>query len=186
MTHGGDESIMKTRRMFSAMLALFPWLPALAGSKPPKPPLILPFAVHKAGTVVTTDLRVVEHRVYKFSLRLGFKEHDREDRKRVQKLAGDYGRDSQGKLRNPGISIHVRLKISTIGSSSERVIYDEEIQEEEMYAYGADAYLKKIDHIELRPGLYRIAIESLQDIPELAETPVSLGIGWAPKTAPID
>lgn len=187
MVQGRNEPIMKSRRLFSAMLALFPWLPALAGSKLPKPPLILPFAAHKAGSVVTTEVRIVEHRVYYFDLRLGFKENDSEDRKRVQKLAGGFGRDK--KSREPldyGISIPVRLKITTVDSSNDLIIYDKEIQKEEMSGFGANSFSKKIDRLELRPGHYRISLENLKDIPELNETPVFLGVGFNPKDRPID
>ncbi|OGI38522.1 MAG: hypothetical protein A2140_07360 [Candidatus Muproteobacteria bacterium RBG_16_62_13] len=186
MIRDENEPIVKTRRLLSMLLAMFPWFSAWAGSKPPKPPLILPFAVHKAGTVVTTELRITEHRVYWFDLRLGFKEHDHEDRNRVKKLAGSGGRDKFGKPLDYGLSIPVRLNISAIDSSGERIIYNKEVRKEEMAGYGANLYSKRIDRVELRPGLYRVTIKSLQDIPELAETPVSLGIGYRPLTTPID
>lgn len=181
MTQGREKPLMKTRRLFFVVLALLPWLPALAGSKPPRPPLILPFAVHKAGTVVTTKMRVVEHRVYTFSLGLGLKKYDREDRKRVQKLAGSGGRDKYGKPLDYGLPIPVRLTISSIDSSNERVIYNKEVREEEMYGFTAEEFSKQIDRIELRPGLYRITIESLQDIPALANTHVTFAVGFRRK-----
>lgn len=177
---------MKTKRLFVAMLAFFPWFSACTNdTRPPKPPLILPFAVQKAGNKVETELRVVEHRGYRFSLRLGFKKGDEEDRRRVRKLAGDFGRDRNGKLIEPGISIPLGLKISVIDSSGERSLLEREILEEEMYAYGSDHYSKQIIEVVLRPGHYRIAIESLKDTPELLGTPVALGIDFNPKTNPI-
>lgn len=189
MNNGEREPIMKTRRIFCAIAALLPWSSASPaswfGSGPPKPPLIVPFAVHKAGTIFTTELEIVDHRSYRFSLRLGFKEHDKADRDRVEKLAGKYGRDKNGNLLHPGIAIPLKVNISVIDSSGERTIYDQKIVEEEMYGYGADHYSKTIGAVALRPGHYRFTIESMQDIPELTETPVSLGIGWAPKTSPI-
>lgn len=186
MTRSGNEPIVKTRRMISVLLALFPWTSVWAGSKPPKPPLIVLFAIHKAGTVATTELRIVEHRIYYFDLRLGFKENDPEDKRRVRKLAGGFGRDKNGKLLDPGISIPLKLTINIVDSSGERLLLEKEIREEEMYAYGTDAYLKKISRIALKPGYYRISVESLEDIPELSKTSVSLGIGFNPKDRPID
>lgn len=74
MSNNESQLITKAKRLFIAMLALFPWLPACAtDTRPPKPPFFVPFEAQKAGSTFTTELRVVEHRQYIFSLALGAK-----------------------------------------------------------------------------------------------------------------
>lgn len=177
---------MKTRRMFCALAALLLWVsPSLASwfgqSDPLKPPIIAPFEVQKVGAVFTTELHVVDHGIYTFILRLCFKENDAEDRKRVRKLAGDYGKDKNGKLIEPGVSIPLRLTISSIDEKGENPLLEREYVEAEMYSYGDDSFDKRIDLIELIPGRYRIRVESLSNVPELAGTPVYFGIGFRRK-----
>lgn len=198
MNKNEHQLITKTKRLFIAMLAFFPWLPACASdARPPKPPLFVPFEAQKAGSVFTTELRVVEHRSYIFSLALGVKkgatrEETMENARRLDELAGKFGRDKSGKqpwggkLLRPGISIPLKLKITAIDSAGERIVYDKEIHEEERISVGQRGFAKLIDSIELNRGLYRINIQSLKDIPELAESPITFGIyGW-PNSNPID
>ncbi len=171
----------------SALIALFFVLCALVacdGTKQvPKPPLVLPFAVQQAGNKVETELQVHEYRPYIFDLRLGFVEKDSEDRERVKKLAGDYGRSKEGKLLKPGVAVPLRLRISVIDSFPEKTLLEREILEEEMWAYGADNFKKRIAIVPLKPGHYRISVESLKDMPELIGTTVALGIGYDPKAS---
>jgi hypothetical protein len=177
-----------TLTCFVAILAFFPWLPACADdARTPKPPFFVPFEAQKAGNTFTTELRVVEHRNYIFSLALGTKEGgSMEDTIRIHKLAGEFGRDKNGKLVWPGISIPLKLKVSIVESSGERIIYDKEIHETEMIGTSERGFAKLIDYIELKPGLYRIDIQSLKDIPELTESPITFGIYGRPNSTPID
>lgn len=180
--------------IFIAMLASFPWISVCASDmRPPKPPLFVPFEAQKAGSIFTTELRVVEHRGYKFALLLKTKKGaSMEDARRLMELAGKFGRDKSGKqpwggkLLWPGISIPLKLKVSIIDASGERAIYDKEIHEEEVVGGGSMGIEKLIDTIELKSGHYRISIQSLKDIPELAENPINFGIYKWPNTNPID
>lgn len=188
MSKNNNQLITKTKRLFIAMLAFFPWLPACAGdTRPPKPPFFVPFEAQKAGSVFTTELLVAEHRSYIFSLELGVKkEGDMEDARRLGKLAGGDSRDKEGKPLDLGISIPLKLTISVIDTSGERIIYDKEIYEEEKIGASRRGFKKLIGSIELKPGRHRINIQSLKDIPELVENPITFGIyGW-PNTNPID
>jgi hypothetical protein len=184
----------KARQIFIAMLAFLPWFSACADDeRPPKPPFFVPFEAQKAGSVFTTELRVVEHRSYIFSLALGAKKGaSMDDVERIRKLAGESGRDKSGKqpwggkLLWPGIPIPVKLKVSVIESSGQRIIYDKEIHEMEKIGVSSRGFIKLIDSIELKHGLYRIDIQSLKDIPELDGSPITFGIyGW-PNSNPID
>jgi hypothetical protein len=149
----------------------------------PAPPLILPFFVQQAGNKVEAELQVQEHRPYIIYLRLGFNKKDPKDRERVRKVAGDYGRDADGKLLKPGVSIPLRLKIGIIDASGNKTLLERDILEEEMWAYGADNFKKKIVTVSLKPGHYRISVETLEDTPELIGTAVELGIGYDHKTS---
>ena len=175
---------MKTAiRLFMVMLAFLPWLTACANDTHiPKPPLSLPFEVQKAGNKVETKLRVVEHREYIFSLRFGFKENDEEDRSRVKKLVGD---DGQFKNGDPGIPTPLRFKISVIDATGERPMLEQVIPELRLRSWGGDSFKKHIAYVILKPGHYRISIESLKDVPELVGTPIAFSIGRDPKTGPI-
>lgn len=109
-----------------------------------------------------------------------------EDASRLTKLAGQFGRDKSGKLVRPGISIPLKLQVSVIDAAGERIVYDKKVHEEEMLSNGGMGIEKLIDSIELKPGRYRISVQSLKDIPELAENPISFGICNWPNSNPID
>jgi hypothetical protein len=177
-----------TKRLFIAMLAFFPWLTASADdARPPKPPFFVPFEAQKSGSVFTTELRVVEHRSYIFALLLGSKIGATvEDARRLMELAESDARNKDGKAVSNGIPIPLKLKVSLIEPSGERIIYDKDVHEMEKIGATTLGFEKLIDSIELRPGHYRIDIQSLKDIPELAESPITFGIyGW-PNSNPID
>lgn len=171
---------MRPRWLPVFMLAFLPWLTACANA-----PSSWPFEVQKAGNKVEIEYRAVEHRGYLFDLRLMYKEGDREDRERVRKLAGRYEKDNSGKLIEPGVPILLRFKISVIDASGERLILDQEISELRKTSHGADSFNKRIIEVPLKPGRYRISVESLKDVPELFETPVIFSIGFYAKSDPI-
>lgn len=168
--------LLKAKLLLLGVLILLPWFSACAqNTLPPKPPLILPFAVQKAGNKVETDLRIVEENEYIFSLRFGFKKGDRADRTRVKKLVGD---DYQDKYGDPGVPTPLRLKISVIEPAGERVAVEKEVSDLRLRSWGGDSFDKHIDYIQLKPGLYRVSVENLQDAPELLGVQTSLGIGY--------
>jgi len=165
---------------------------AQGAEQSPKPPFFVLFEAQKAGSVLTTELRVVEHRRYMFTLELGVNkgtttEETMENGRRLMDLAGGNARDINGKPLSYGISIPLRLKVSVIKSSGERIIYGKEIYKEEMIGGGSGrGFTKLIDYIELKPGLYKIDIQSMKDIPELAENPITFGIYGRTNSNPID
>lgn len=168
------------------LLAVMPFLSACKASEDmPKPPLSLPFEIQRAGNKIETKLRVVEHRHYLFNLRLMYKESDQEDRARVRKLAGAYQMDKNGKLIEPGVPIQLRFKINAIETAEERPMLEKDIlQPEEIrtISHGADSFNKRFATVILKPGHYKISVESLRDMPELAGTSVLFEIGRDPKS----
>jgi hypothetical protein len=101
-------------------------------------------------------------------------------------LAGGNSKDKNGKPLSYGIAIPLKLKVTAIDSSGERIIYDKEVYEEEMISAGQRGFAKLIDSIELKRGLYKIDVRSLKDIPELVESPITFGIYAWPNSNPID
>src|ERR1035437_7872565 len=143
----------------------------------PRPPIELPFAVHQAGATVSTELRIVERHKYPFFLVFMFNEKDRADQERVRKLVGYHQKDRHGKFIEPGIPIPSKITINIIDSSGERLFLKKEV-----LTMGMDSgpsindFDRKVDLIELAPGLYRVTVQGLKDIPELKDTKVILGI----------
>jgi len=111
---------MKTKHFLLVAIALVHWNFVWAASRPPTPPIILPFAAERAGSRITTELQVVEPLTYTFSLRLGFKKNDPGDRKRIKKIAGGFGKDRNGNLVEPGIGIPLKLTIRVVDSTGDK------------------------------------------------------------------
>ncbi|MBU0484385.1 MAG: hypothetical protein KKB30_07725 [Proteobacteria bacterium] len=145
------------------------------------PPVVLPFAVQKAGNKVETELRIVDHREYIFSLCFNYKEGDQLDRERVKKLVGDNYADKNG---DPGIQTPLKLKITALQSTGENVIIEKDISDIRLRSWGGDSFSKHIDYIIMKPGHYRVSVESLKDSPELIGTEIFLTIGIYPKSTP--
>lgn len=165
------------------LLAFISCLTACANSaKQARPPISLPFQVGKAGSLVEAKVGIVEHREYIFSLRFGYKKNDPSDRARVKKLVGD---DGQVKGGDPGIPTPLRLKISVIDSRGERSITEQDIPELRLRSWGSDHFNKHIAYVILKPGHYRVSVESLKDAPELLGTPTAFAIGFYAKATPI-
>jgi hypothetical protein len=141
----------------------------------PKPPIELPFAVHQAGATVSTELWIVDKYKYPFVLRFEYKEKDKADQERVRKLVGSGGKNKwTGKIIDPGIPIPLKLTISIIESSGERTLLEKDVLALGEDAHGINYFERDIDRnqIKIPPGLYRVTVQSLKDIPELANTKV--------------
>ena len=171
---------MISRWLAVAMIAVLPWLAACANT-----PSSVPFAVQKAGNKIEIEYRAVEHRFYLLDLRLMYKEGDQEDRERVSKLAGRYEKDPNGKLIQPGVPILLKLRIDAIDDSGVRPMLEREISDLRTTSYGSDSFDKRIATVPLKPGRYRISVESLRDVPELFGTPAIFRIGTDPKVSSI-
>jgi hypothetical protein len=169
---------MGMRRVVTTFLVVLLFLTgsACAGHLP-RQPLVLPFAAAHKGTVLTTDFQATEDNMYWFSLQLIFKQNNVEDRERIRKLAGSGGYDPKARKRlDNGLPIPLRLTITRLDPSGVSPIHDKEIIEEELEGYSATYYSKIIDTVRLSPGNYRVRVEALRDIPELAETPINFTI----------
>jgi hypothetical protein len=146
-----------------------------AAADPLTPPIQLPFAVHQKGATVSTILQMLEERDYPFSLRFYYNEKDKADRGRVRKVVGGGGRDRYGKIVEPGIQIPLKITINILDSSGERPFLEKEVLTAGIISWNG-SFRRKIDNVKLAPGLYRVTVQSLKDVPELVNTKVTLGI----------
>lgn len=169
----------KLAPLFMISMAVLSWLSACAdGTSPPNPPLSFPFSVEKAGNKVESVFRINKERYYSFSILLLSKKGDKADRERVRKLAGDPQVDMNGKPTNPGTQIPLRLKLNLVTSAGEKTILEKEISEQKLWAQSEDGFSRLIDAAILKPGDYRVSVESLKDVPQLEGTPVSFEIAY--------
>ena len=173
------RSLLAAGWLAIALMMILPWISACTDkTQPPTPPLTLPFEAQKAGSKVETELLVVDHREYSLSLRFGFKENNEEDRARVKKLVGD---DEQSKNGDPGIPTPLRIKIREIDASGEKPLLEQDIPVLRLRSWGGSGFDKHIAYVMLKPGHYRVSVESLKDAPELVGTPLSFSIGFYAK-----
>lgn len=176
------KTAIKAGWLLVIILTLLPLLAACSNeAQPPKPPLKLPFAVQKAGTKIETELLVAEYREYIFSLQFLFKGDD-EDRKRVKKLVGEARHVKNG---DPGVPTPLRFTINVIDTTGEHPIRDQVIPELRLISWSGNSFDKLIDYVVLKPGRYRIRVESLKDAPELDGTTITFSIGSYAKATPI-
>jgi hypothetical protein len=147
-------------------------------SDKPTPPFQLPFAIHQAGAIVSTKLWAKEKHEYPLFLVFMFNENDRADTERVRKLVGSGGYNKfTGKLVDPGIQIPLKITVNLIDSSGERLYLEKEVLTMgKSSGPSINFFDRKVGYIELLPGLYRVTVQSLKDIPELMDTKVILGI----------
>ena len=155
-----------------AVLALFGLASCSDEPKLPKPPFETPVNLSHKGVVADFDIRVPKHRIYLFRMRFEYPEEDRAKRERVRRLVGDYGRDKNNNLIEPGILTPIKLTIF----KGESFIYQRIIKDPETYAHGSGYFAKLIGHCDLTRGKYRFVLESLAQPQEYASIPTKFVI----------
>lgn len=174
---------MRWQKMKIAMIAtacfMFLILNGCAGMNTPKVPVgyvELPFAAHQAGAVVETDIEIEEDRPYTFALLIWFKNMRDED------LIYKFANTAFG-----GVDINVSVEVTGLDKNTQSFSYRKNHFAGERTAsgfpkqnpYGAEGYRNRlITYIRLKPGLYRVRVKSLDNVPELAEMPVSFRINY--------
>jgi len=137
----------------------------------------VPFEAGTKGSVVEVQFRVPKAYAYSFFLDLQYKEGDRQDRDRVQQLAGTGGYDSNQRPINTGLAIPVRLIVERIGNDGSKPILDSVFTDHELNGYGSGRYSKRIIRVRLEAGRYRARIEALENIRQLEGVPVHFAVG---------
>ena len=167
--------------MFSTLFMLFALCMLTScnfGNKPklPKPPFKVPVDLSLKGVVADFDIRVPKHRIYRFRILFEYPEEDQAQRAHVRKLVGDYGRDKDNNLIEPGILTPVKLTIFKKQNQHESITYQRIIKDPEMYAYGSGYFAKRVSHCDLKRGEYRFVLESLAQRQEYASIPTKFHI----------
>ena len=182
MLHPGNR-IAVCPLLFVA-LALFALPSCNSGDKPklPKPPFEIPINLLREGVIADFNIRVTKHDVYSFDMLFGYPREDQAERERVRKLVGEYGRDKDNNLIEPGILTPVRLTIFKKQAKGESIIYQITIEDPETYAFSSSNFFKNIGHCNLPRGKYRFVLESLAQPQEYASIPTLFHIGTDPKS----
>lgn len=156
--------------MFSALCALFAlcMLTACNDWRLPKPPFGTPVDLSSGGVVADFNIRVTKHRLYYFELRFSYPEGDRAERERIRKLVGEYRRDKNNNLIEPGILTPVKLIIFEKQAQSEQIVYQKTIRDPGTVSYSINDFTKKIGYCDLPRGHYRFVLESLAQPREYA------------------
>ncbi len=153
----------------------------------------VPFAVQHAGATMVQDVKLVHDRNYELYLKYYIK--DAEDGKRLRRLVGSGAsrRDESGKRIpiNDGVPVYLELKIMGLDEAVKGFYFAEKLFVGELVGGSIEwvngkpnkdtdkaYYYRIIKSIRLKPGLYRITLKSLWDIPELEGTSLAFQLGW--------
>ena len=172
---------MKLEKLIVAFILLFPCMTACAAStstSPPTPVVKWPLDVSKKNSTVNQEFRIRDYRSYYFALRFDYS--GLADLDRVLALV-DHDISS---MRRTGINIPIHLKISKLDSGSlpPELIYEDTILTKGKYAAAAEwkkgdgEFLREIIAIDLKPGIYRVEANTIEDRPEFTGTPSYLQI----------
>lgn len=145
----------------------------------------VPFDISRSDRSITADVKITEHRPYDFYLNVYYK--DSADLRRVMELTGDGSRYPDGRYGRPGIVVPLHVKVT---SSSEAAIYDDigNAQGIDIHGFGRDKdgyFSRLVGGVELRPGVYRIEVNTVRNIPEFSGTHCTFPIRWHPNTEPL-
>ena len=159
--------------LFSALFMPFAlcMLTACNDWRLPKPPFGTPVDLSRGGVVADFNIRVTRHRLYYFEIRFSYPEGDRAARERVRKLVGEYGRDKNNNLIEPGILTPVKLMIFEKQAQNEQIVYQKTIEDPATVSYSVNDFTKEIGYCDLPNGQYRFVLESLAQPREYASIP---------------
>lgn len=183
------------RRIMASLLVLLPGIPqsALADALTIPPVRSFPFDVSRGDSTLDVEIQIREYRNYYFALQFDYA--GRDDEYRVEKLVGGGSTYTDGKYEKPGIVAPIRLEIVRIdGDSSEgsKVIYKDTVESQGHYVHGFTEikfnghYRRMLISIALKPGLYRVHVNTIRDSPEFVGTPTHLKIEWHPNARRLD
>jgi len=149
------------------------------------PHLTLPFSLAKSGYVLTTDFEAGGNfkKSYLYTFHLSFLVNN-DNFGQLSKLLGfgatpnsdGASRDDDGSIR-AGIAIPLKLNIARLDGKNEIAVFSKEYNKLAAGGAGDSKLFTSIDHIRLDPGTYRVRLEALTAVPELANVPVNFEIG---------
>jgi kynurenine formamidase len=89
-------------------------------------------------------------------------------------LLGSSRHTNDGKYVEPGIPINLKITISIIDPSGERILSEQEVSAVGIQGLSVNHFDREIEQHKFRmsPGLYRVTVENLKGIPEFADIKV--------------
>lgn len=146
-----------------------------------KPPVVVPFALGKAGTEASVKVRVTEKLGYVALLSYEYAEHDPVDRAKMWKLAhGDHQQLPDGRWFGPGPPpLLIKLTFRRLDGGGTEPILEKTIENPQLQSWGATSLSAPLAGLVLEPGVYLVSAQSLRDAPsfEGARTNFSLTFG---------
>ena len=155
----------------------------LQTTSPPTPVVKWSFDVSKRDSTVNQEFRIVEYRSYYLALRFdclikGRHDNIVDDGDRLLVLLDH---DTSGRLTGINIPIHLKISKLDTASSPPQLIYEGTILTKRKYASAYEYYLREIIAINLKPGIYGVEANTIEDRPEFSGTPSYLQIEWHSK-----
>lgn len=133
----------------------------------PTPPLIIPFALHQAGTVLETDVEIEEgHRTV---LDFRFYVNDQPGNR-------DWLLTFLGAFRESGTPIPLKMQITKHEISKDVVILEKIYTTVGTSSLGQTSFDRQIDKLDLKAGIYRVRLETMEAFPQLSNTAVDFGL----------
>ena len=181
-----------TNHTLKAFLSGIAWLLLLDtcsafGEAPREPPAtIAHFDVSRPNANIHSEIKISEHRSYQFHLYVLY--NGGEEQAKIQELVGGWGRKKgDSKFGSHGVVIPIHFFIS---DSSGKVIEDATHYTQGSNIHGFSGakegyYARYISSADLKPGLYKIEINTVQATPEFNNVSCAIHIGWRPNTRPI-
>lgn len=166
-----------TRRWLVGAALCLPFVAvAGAGRALPTEPLSFPFRIAEKGTSLSFDFSATKKRRFTFYLKMDVRAGVPGDLARLAKLAGETSYSPAGAVTATAIPTPVRLRIARIENGASTEVFSDEIRQASLMASSRTSISLLIGRVELPPADYRVTVESLQDVPELDETPTSFGV----------
>lgn len=165
------------RRILTSLLVLLPGLPqsAFADAFTIPPVRSFPFDVSRGDSTLDVEIQIREYRNYHITLKFDYAGD--EDLSRVLKLVG--------RSNETGVIIPIHLKVLRIDQGvSPKSIYEEDVETRSHSAHGFSEikshgnYHRMIAVIPLKPGLYRMHVNTTKESPEFVGTPSHFTIEW--------
>jgi hypothetical protein len=172
------------RQIVATVLTLLPGVPQSAMAGPPEIPPVhsFPFDASRGDSTLSIEVQIREYRNYQFALQFDYAGES--DLLRVLKLVGQSN--------EAGVILPVHLKVlrNQPGANPE-TIYEESVETKSQYAHGFSEikfhgnYRRMIAVVALKPGLYRVHVNTMRESPEFAGTPSHFKIEWHPNIRPL-
>jgi hypothetical protein len=150
------------------ILSLLMYLTGCSSSdSTPTPPLIIPFALHQAGTVLETDVEIEQgHRtVLDFRFYVNNQPGNR-----------DWLLTFLGAFRGSGTPIPLKVQITKHETSKDVVILEKIYTTVGTSSLGQTNFDRQIDKLDLKSGIYRVRLETIEAFPQLSDTAVDFGL----------